>query len=69
MKVYGWVEVEPHHSRPWYEMEVNDQLQPGRFMALERSSGPPWIGGWMGPAVGLDAMKALPELEHRPSSL
>jgi hypothetical protein len=28
----------------------------GRFTPGERGSGTPWIGGWVGPVAGLDAV-------------
>jgi hypothetical protein len=44
------------------------------FMALERALGTNWIGGWMGPRAGLDAVKKrkflpLPGIESRPLGL
>jgi hypothetical protein len=30
--------------------------RPGRFIPRERAPGTRWIGGWMGPRVGLDAV-------------
>jgi hypothetical protein len=43
---------------------------PGRFTSEERDLGTYWIGGWVGPRVGLEEKKRkfliLPELERRP---
>jgi hypothetical protein len=31
--------------------------QPGRFTSAEKASGTHWIGGWVGPKAGLDAVE------------
>jgi hypothetical protein len=39
-------------------MEVSSQpYVPAALTLTERASGTHWIGGWVGPGVGLDAMK------------
>jgi hypothetical protein len=43
----------------------------GRFTPVEKAPGTYWIGGWVGPRVGLDDVEkrkffTLPELELRP---
>jgi len=37
-------------------MEVSGQLHTGRFTPDERAAGTHWIGGWVGPGAGLDAV-------------
>jgi len=37
-------------------MEVSGQLTRGGFTTVERAPGTHWIGGWVGPISGLDAM-------------
>jgi hypothetical protein len=47
---------------------------PGRFTGRERDPGVDWLGGWVGPMAGLDAVEnrknfALPEsIPDRPAS-
>jgi len=36
--------------------EVSGQLHGGRFTAGDRTHETHWIGGWVGPRVGLDAV-------------
>jgi hypothetical protein len=39
-------------------MEVSDQLHPlAAFIPRERAPSTHWIGGWVGPRVGLDAVE------------
>jgi hypothetical protein len=45
--------------------------RPGHFTPEERLSGTNWLGGWVGPRAGLDAMErrkflTLPGLDLRP---
>jgi hypothetical protein len=48
--------------------------RPGRFITTERAPCTHWIGSWVGPRTGLDAVVykkiacPLPGIEHRPSS-
>jgi hypothetical protein len=49
-------------------------LLSGRFTLGEKVPGTHWIGGWVGPRIGLDDVQkgkffTLPELELRPLSL
>jgi hypothetical protein len=58
MKAYGEVDV-------WIHIFLSSALvggewsasHPGRFIPGERATGTHWIGGWMGPRVGLDDME------------
>jgi hypothetical protein len=39
-------------------MEMSGQFHPpGRFIPGERAPGIDWIGGWVGPKLGLDAVE------------
>jgi hypothetical protein len=57
MKVYWGVEL-------WLHAFLTSALDgdewsassPGRFTPRERASGTHWIGGWVGPRAGLDAV-------------
>jgi hypothetical protein len=51
-------------------MKVSGQLHTPAALFLEKE--PHWIGGWVGPKAGLEAVerrKILPGIEPRPSSL
>jgi hypothetical protein len=49
--------------------------RPYRYTPGENAPGTHWVGGWVGPRVGLDVVEegenllSLPEIEPRPSSL
>jgi hypothetical protein len=73
MKAYEGVDVRIHVFLT--SALVGDEWSPslpGRFTPGERASGTHWIGGWMGPKTGLDAVggggEILPQLglEFRP---
>jgi hypothetical protein len=54
-------------------MEVNDQLQtPVASPPGKTAPSAPWIGAWVGPRAGLDAVEKslfpLPGIEPRPCS-
>jgi hypothetical protein len=36
--------------------------RPGHFASGERAPGTHWIGGWVGPRTGLDAVETLPHV-------
>jgi hypothetical protein len=58
MKTYGGVEVQLHHSWPRHYMDVSGQLHTAA--ALPPGKELPdihWIGGWVDPRAGLDAVK------------
>jgi hypothetical protein len=60
MKAYGRVDVQIH-------IFLNSALvvgewsapHPGRFTPEERVTGTHWIGGWVGPRAGLDAVEKI----------
>jgi hypothetical protein len=65
MKVYWGVEVDLHA----FFISVLDggewsASRPGCFTPRERDSGTHWIGGWVGPRAGLDAVvkRKIPSL-------
>jgi hypothetical protein len=57
MKAYWGVEVYLHEffisSLSWREWSVS---RAGRFTPRERAPGTHWIGGWLDPRAGLDAV-------------
>jgi hypothetical protein len=64
MKVYGEVEVQLHASltsaRDGSERSAS---RPGRLTVGERASATHWVGDWVDPRVGLDAVaKRIPAL-------
>jgi hypothetical protein len=69
MKAYGGVNVQIH-------VFLNSALEEGkwsasrpcRFTPGERAPGTHWVGGWVGPRVGLDAVKKINILHFRQSN-
>jgi hypothetical protein len=57
MKAYWGVEVQLH---AFLTLALNggewSASRPGRFTPRERAPGTHWIGGWVGPKAGLDAV-------------
>jgi hypothetical protein len=50
-------------------MEVSGQLlAPAAFLSGERATGTHWIGGWVGPRVGLDAVEKRKIVHYRESN-
>jgi hypothetical protein len=57
MKTYGRVEVQLHvFSASALGGGELSASRPGRFTPGERAPNIHWIGGWMGPGIGLDAV-------------
>jgi hypothetical protein len=58
MKTYGRLDVEIHMflTSPLIGVEWSASLR-GRFTPGERSQGIRWTGDWVGPRIGLDAIK------------
>jgi hypothetical protein len=72
MKVYGEVDVQSHtfltSALVWGERSAS---RLGRFTLGEAAPGTHWVGGWMGPRIGLDDVEkrkilTLPRVELRP---
>jgi hypothetical protein len=58
MKAYGGVDVYIHISLTSVLVGTEwSASRPGRFTPGERAPGTHWIGGWVGPTVGLDDME------------
>jgi hypothetical protein len=55
MKKYSGMEVQLHAFLT-SALDGSDWLQPGRFPLRERASVTHWIGGWVAPRTGLDAL-------------
>jgi hypothetical protein len=58
MKMHGEAEVKLHHCSPPHYVVVGGQLH--GLVALpagERASDSRWIGGWVGPRAGPEAME------------
>jgi hypothetical protein len=72
MKAYWGLDMQIHIFLT--SASVGDEWsasRPGRFIRGERAAGTHWIGGWVGPSVGLDDLEkrqflTLPGLELRP---
>jgi hypothetical protein len=58
MKTCGGVEAQLHHSWLRHYMEVSGKLHPPP--PRERALGTRWVGGWVGPRAGLDAVTKKP---------
>jgi hypothetical protein len=58
MKTYWEVEVQ-RHAFLTSTLEGGEWTasHPGRLTPGERASGTPWVGGWVGPRAGLDAVE------------
>jgi hypothetical protein len=56
-KTYGWMEIQLHAFLT-LALDGDEWLasQPGRLNPRERAPGAHWIGGWLDPRVGLDAI-------------
>jgi hypothetical protein len=58
MKTYCGVKLQ-HHSLLILALEEGEWSVscPGRFTPVERVSSIHWVGGWVGPRAGLDAVE------------
>jgi hypothetical protein len=73
MKTWGSGGIAPPFLTLALDGGEQSASQPGHFTPRERMPGTNWIGGWVGPRAGLDAVhkrKILPMLgtEPQPSS-
>jgi hypothetical protein len=57
MKAYGAVDVYIHIFLTSELVGEWSASRPCRFTSGERDPGTHWIGGWVGPRAGLDAME------------
>jgi hypothetical protein len=72
METYGGVGIAPPFLTSTLGRGELSASRPGRFNPGEVATDTYWIGSWMGPRTGLEAVEKrkflpLPGLEHRPS--